>query len=451
MKKSNNKLRPVFHITGGDGWINDPNGLVVFNGRYHVFFQYNPYGTSFGAAHWGHAASVDLKHWESLPVALAPGDDGDADGCFSGSAIAHGGKLWLLYTGFTRNEGGDTERQVQCLAESVDGVNFKKCGVVIGSEQLPQEYAPNDFRDPKVWRHGDKFYCVTAARKIGGGGRLLMFSSSDLTSWEFVGDLFGKDCRGKMTECPDYRDGDGLLFMSEIAPPPDGNTHLNSSTTRWFYGALDHTTGVFRVADEGICDYGFDFYAPQSFADRPVMLAWMNMWGRNNPSSKYGFAGMMTVPRRIEKVDGKLVQSPIVGSREVVRKIVDDTFKDNVKTGVVDITATGLKECEILMRKKGGAYTKLSLVGGEWVFDRSRSGEPIVGDEKDPDSLANIRRMPKLDRDKTHIIIVLDEFSIEIFIDWNALSSTVYPPLDADELCLSVKADACEYIRSEIV
>ena len=74
--KNIDALRPAFHITGGEGWINDPNGLVVFKGKYHVFFQYNPYGTSFGAAHWGHVAGDDLLHWERLPIALAPGDDG---------------------------------------------------------------------------------------------------------------------------------------------------------------------------------------------------------------------------------------------------------------------------------------------------------------------------------------------------------------------------------------
>lgn len=449
--KNIDALRPAFHITGGEGWINDPNGLVVFNGRYHVFFQYNPYGTSFGAAHWGHVASDDLLHWERLPIALAPGDDGEKDGCFSGSAIVHDGKLWLLYTGFTRNDGGETERQVQCLAESADGVRFKKRGVVIDSSQLPEGYAANDFRDPKVWRHGDKFMCVTAARKTDGRGRLLLYSSYDLLSWKFVGDMFGEDCRGAMTECPDYRDGEGLLLMSEVAPPPEGNAHLNVSTTRWYVGKLDYTSGKFDATSAGICDYGFDFYAPQSFAERPVIIAWMNMWGRSNPSAKYGFAGMMTVPRRIEIVDGELIQSPVISAREVVRKRVNGELKDNVKIGAVNIVAENLSELRLQMRKKGDIYTELSLTDGEWVFNRSSSGEPIVGDEKDADSLAGIRRMPKRQSINTDITIVFDEFSIEIFIDGKSLSSVVYPPTDADELALSVKADACEYTRSEIV
>ncbi len=175
------------------------------------------------------------------------------------------------------------------------------------------------------------------------------------------------------------------------------------------------------------------------------------MWGRSNPSDKYGFAGMMTVPRRIEIVDGELIQSPVISVREVVRKRVNGELKDSVKIGAVNIVAKNLSEFRLQMRKKGDIYTELSLADGEWIFDRSSSGEPIVGDEKDADSLAGIRRMPKRRSVNTDITIVFDEFSIEIFIDGKSLSSVVYPPTDADELALSVKADACEYTRSEIV
>lgn len=93
----NQKLRPKFHIHA-DGWINDPNGLVVFNGKYHAFFQYYPDDVKWGPMHWGHVVSEDLFNWQKQPVALTPDTDYDRDGCFSGSAIVWEGKLWLLYT-----------------------------------------------------------------------------------------------------------------------------------------------------------------------------------------------------------------------------------------------------------------------------------------------------------------------------------------------------------------
>ena len=77
--------QPVFHINGGEGWINDPNGLIYFRGAYHVFYQYYPHDTKWGPMHWGHVRSSDLTHWERLPIALYP--DKNEDGCFSGSAI----------------------------------------------------------------------------------------------------------------------------------------------------------------------------------------------------------------------------------------------------------------------------------------------------------------------------------------------------------------------------
>ena len=134
------KLRPKFHVHAEEGWINDPNGMVVFGGRYHAFYQHYPHDVHWGPMHWGHVVSDDLVHWERLPVALYPGDEGDKNGCFSGTAIVWNDTLWIMYTGFTENGGGEEIRQVQCLASSTDGVHFKKHGVVIGEENLPKEY-----------------------------------------------------------------------------------------------------------------------------------------------------------------------------------------------------------------------------------------------------------------------------------------------------------------------
>ena len=250
------KLRPHFHITGGEGWINDPNGLVYYRGKYHAFYQYYPEATHWGPMHWGHAASDDLTHWETLAPALYP-DEND-DGCFSGSALVWQDKLWLLYTSFTENGGGENIRQRQALAVSEDGVHFEKLGVVIGENDLPEGYSPCDFRDPKMWKKDDAFYCVVAAKKIGGRGRILLYTSEDLKKWRFVGDLFGKDSKGEMIECPDYIEDKGLLLCCEQFQPAEGKTHLNIHTARYYTGTLDYTTGRFTAKSEGIADYGFD-------------------------------------------------------------------------------------------------------------------------------------------------------------------------------------------------
>ena len=442
---------PAFHITGETGWINDPNGLVYFNGRYHAFYQHYPHDTKWGPMHWGHVVSDDLTNWEYLPFALTPGDECDKNGCFSGSAIEHNGKLWLMYTGFVENQGGDSIRQVQCLAESNDGITFKKHGIVIGENDLPNGYAPCDFRDPKVWLHNGYFWCIVAARKIEGRGRILLYKSKDLFDWEFVNDLFGKDCAGTMIECPDYNEELGYLLCCEQFQPSENGVHLNIHTCRWYTGKIDYSTGTFKEDASGIVDYGFDMYAPQTFAYKPVLMGWLNMWDRNVPSEKYGFAGMLTVPRRVLLKDGRLYQEPIVICSDAYKATVCDKLEDKVVKGVITIKATNLERIKLKMRSNGESYTQLTLDDGKWVFDRSKSGEVINGAEKDEDSLNGIRRMPFSNSKDVTLTIVMDEFSIEIFEDGRALSSTIYPPFDGNRFELEVQAKNCHYERADII
>lgn len=131
------RMRQNYHFMAQTGWINDPNGLIYYKGRYHLFFQYNPYYGFWDYMHWGHAVSEDLVHWEYLPLALAPSesyDDHMRGGCFSGSAIEHDGKLFLMYTG-TKNDGNGFE-QSQCIAYSKMGSILKSMRAILYSRLL---------------------------------------------------------------------------------------------------------------------------------------------------------------------------------------------------------------------------------------------------------------------------------------------------------------------------
>ena len=227
--------------------------------------------------------------------------------------------------------------------------------------------------------------------------------------------------------------------------------HLNVHTSRWCTGRIDYTTGQFAEDSRGIVDYGFDMYAPQTFAGKPVLMGWLNMWDRNIPSVKYGFAGMLTVPRKLSVKNGRLYQEPVVSCKQAQQATVADKLEDKAVTGVITITATNLESFELKLRSNGTNYTKLTLENGEWVFDRSQSGEAIVGVEKDADSINGIRRMPCSGKEEITLTIVMDEFSVEIFEDGRALSSTVYPPEGANGLELTVKADSCQYQRADVL
>ncbi len=442
------QIRPAYHITGGNGWINDPNGLVKFNGEYHAFYQYYAEATYWGPMHWGHVKSKDLTNWERLPVAIRP--DEQDDGCFSGSAIVHNGKLWLMYTSFKKNDGGVSERQLQALASSDDGIHFFKHGIVIGEEDLPAEYCPWSFRDPKVVRANDAFYCLVAAKRRGGGGRILLYKSCDLFDWEFVRDVTETDSGGKMIECPDYCTQLGLLTYSEQFQPREGNTHLNIHSSFAQFGSFDFQNPFVPNGKRQIIDYGFDFYASQTFAEEPVMIGWMGMWDRNYPCAKYGFAGMLTVPRRLSREGDELIQTPVYKAKKVCEKSVNKKLTDNISVGAVRLEIKDLRAFDLKMRKSGDNYASFTLFGDEWIFDRSRAGERIVGVEEDDDSLAGIRRMPYRRAETDTVEIVFDRFSVEIFVNGKALSSTLYPDPSADGLELEIDCGGCAYSRYEI-
>lgn len=150
---SNLKERNHFHLMPEVGWMNDPNGFSVYQGEYHLFYQYFPYDVKWGPMHWGHAKSKDLIKWNYLPVAMAPDQVYETGGCFSGSAIEVEGKHVLMYTGHTNPNPEDEAlvRQVQCLAIG-DGKEYRKYGQnpVIKTEEMPPQSSLTDFRDPKL-------------------------------------------------------------------------------------------------------------------------------------------------------------------------------------------------------------------------------------------------------------------------------------------------------------
>ena len=441
-------LRPKFHITANKNWINDPNGLVKYKDQYHVFIQHHPYGLEWGPMHWYHVISEDLIHFKHLPIALTPGDEFDKDGCFSGSSIVVGDRLYVVYTGFINNEVPEKIIQQQCLAYSDDGIHFKKLGLIIGKDKLPKGYASNDFRDPKIYFDKGIYYLVVAARKLDGRGRILLYQSKDILNWEFVSDILDEDSEGIMVECPDYVKKLGLLIYSEQDQPIEGYKHHNIHST--YYRLGEFKNHKFLTNHKSTIDYGFDFYAPQTFSEEPILIGWMNMWARTQPSQQYGFTGQLTIPRRLEVKNGRLYQIPVLPSSDVVNLYFKKEYQEHVKYGFYKLTVQDLEEFSLTLRQGKVHQTTFTLLKNEWVFDRSKSGVEISGNEKDEDSLKGIRRMPLIQKDEHEIYLVLDEFSVEIFVDGVSMTSTIYPDLDDDLLTLKVKCKDKTFIKYNI-
>lgn len=329
---TNARWYPLYHIAPPAGWANDPNGFCVYNGKYHFFYQHYPYATHWGPMHWGHAISDDLVHWEHLPIALEPNKiyevDSQSGGCWSGSAIEKDGKLYLMYTGHVElpvlTPEGVGRIETQNIAISDDGINFEKY------EGNPVLYAPSnlgdihsgDFRDPKVWKHGDKYYAVVGSKnKAGNRAQMLLFESENMLDWNFKSIMaYSQGNEGIMWECPNFAEIDGqeVIIMSPIGIQPEGKKFLNLFQAGYMIGKLNYDTGIFTHGKFDILDYGFDFYAPQITQTpdgRCLLIGWLDMWKRPavTPFDEHvdGWSCQMTVPRELHIKDGKIISVPV--------------------------------------------------------------------------------------------------------------------------------------------
>ena len=319
MRSADDPNRLHYHLMPPAGLLNDPNGFVFYKGKYHIFYQWNPFETDHGSKYWGHFISEDLVHWEEAPIALAPCDWFDKNGCYSGSAIVHEDRLYLFYTGNVKDEQGRRE-SYQCLAYSDDGIHFTKKGPVI---HVPEGYTAH-FRDPKVFKRGKFWYMAIGAQTVEEKGEAVLYHSDDLAHWEFAGPIAGSGMNGLgdfgyMWECPDLfsLDGEDILLVCPQGLEPEGIKYNNIFQSGYFSGRMDYEKNSFHHGDFHELDRGFDFYAPQTTVDskgRTLLFGWMgNAEGKevSQPTEKYGWIHALTLPRVLEWNGGRLLQHPV--------------------------------------------------------------------------------------------------------------------------------------------
>ncbi|AZU60773.1 sucrose-6-phosphate hydrolase [Neobacillus mesonae] len=323
--------RLSYHLMPPVGLLNDPNGLIQFNGVYHVFYQWNPFATTHGAKFWGHYSSVDMVRWKEEPIALAPSEWYEKNGCYSGSAVESDGKLYLFYTGNVKLD-DSTRETYQCLAVSTDGASFEKKGPVL---KLPAGYTAH-FRDPKIWNKNDRWYMIIGAQTLEGKGAAVLFVSNDLYHWEELGPIAGSGMNGLgdfgyMWECPDLiqLQGKEVLLVSPQGLEPKGHLYNNLFQSGYFVGDLDYKTAQFQHGDFVELDRGFDFYAPQTFTDesgRVILYAWMGITDESEPyqpTVANNWVHALTIPRELELRDGQIFQNPA----EELKKLRQDEVR----------------------------------------------------------------------------------------------------------------------------
>lgn len=324
--------RPVFHFTPPQHWINDPNGLVYYDGEYHLFYQHNPYGDTWGHMSWGHAVSTDLLQWEHLPVAIAEYPDaatGDSTMIFSGTVVvdtntsglcADSTCLVAVYTSHV-HANGEGLRQHQSLAYSNDkGRTWTRYqnNPVLDIER-------KDFRDPKIfWYAPEKKWVM--ALVVPDLYTVQFYGSQNLLEWELTGKFGMAGDTTRIWECPDLyqlpvenEPGQHRWVLSLSGGHPQGPDFVGM---QYFVGSFD---GKRFVADEDFdapqyVDHGKDFYAGIVFnnvpnQERVVMIGWVNNWTYANQIPTVGYRGAMSLPRELSlRREGdhyRLIQQPV--------------------------------------------------------------------------------------------------------------------------------------------
>ncbi len=308
---------PALHIRPPRGWINDPNGICLIDGTYHVFFQYNPNAPRHGDVHWGHASSTDLLRWRHHPAALVPRPGMiDSGGCWSGCITDDHGVPTAIYTA----NPDDPRRAVVALARS-DRTLLRWQQEEAPIIATPVRPGVDEVRDPFVFMHSGHRYAVQGAGHRNGHPQLLLWGCDDLARWVELGTLLTDDdpiaaelAPANIWECPNLVqiDGQWLLLISLWRWIDDTHRLVG---VRYLLGDLvgDGEGLRFMTTNGGVVDDGPAFYAPQALPSQHRTLLWGWAWeiGRTPEQvEEAGWAGILTFPRELFLDRGRLCQRP---------------------------------------------------------------------------------------------------------------------------------------------
>lgn len=444
--------RPQYHFSPRAHWTNDPNGLVWFEGEYHLFFQYNPFGDVWGHMSWGHAVSRDLVHWQELPVALA---EENGVMIFTGSTVIDqrntsglcaNGKpcLVAIYTGHTPESGAHPALQTQNLAHSDDrGRTWRKYG---GNPVL--NLSLSDFRDPNVfWSNKAGRWVMAVA--LPNDHKVRFYGSTDLKHWQPLSEFGPAGATGGQWECPDMfelplaEDAGQTRWVLKVGLNPGGLQ--GGSGEQYFIGRFDGT----RFVNENPAsltlwtDYGKDCYCALTFnglprTQAPVMIGWMNNWQYAATLPTSPWRGQMTVPRSLALKSGpegiRLAQKPIEALWRLAGSHSRWTARNTGEIGGnqfrlrTALSLGGAQEIGWKLLANNGAAT---IVGydrqrQQLFVDRTHSG--LAGFSRDfPVRTAAPLR---LESDRLELEVLVDRSSIEVFAQDGrvAITNLVFPP-----------------------
>ncbi|OBT05684.1 sucrose-6-phosphate hydrolase [Vibrio cyclitrophicus] len=405
---------PSYHIAPKFGLLNDPNGLCYFNGEHHIFYQWTPVGPVHGMKYWYHLSTKDFVHFEDHGIGLHPDQDYDSHGVYSGGALVENDEAILFFTGNHRDENWERS-STQCVAKmSVKG-QIEKHGVVIENEHYTEH-----FRDPKVWKDGDDYLMVVGAQTQEKRGSMALYRSSDLMNWQHKGSIQTRyNNLGYMWECPDFFEIDTqsvMLFSPQGISSDNPYDFKNIYSVAYIVGDCLNLDSMEFENHQDIAqpDYGFDFYAPQTYLDdsgRRILIAWVGLPDIDAPSVAHQWAGMLSLPRELKIQDGYLVQSALPESKALQGEavVVENTLELNTTSFMIEIE-TGADKFEFTLANAAGENIVFSATETEFMLDRSKMSQLYA------EEFGCVRKAPRLSVEQT-IEVYVDKSVIEIFIN----------------------------------
>ena len=446
-------FRQKFHLMPPTGWLNDPNGLCQSDGVFHAFFQYSPFDPEGGAKLWGHYTSRNMIDWEYKGVPLYPDQPFDCSGVYSGCAYLEDGQMYLYYTGNVKLEDRDdydyvnTGREANTvLVTSPDGKQFSRKRLLMRNSDYPSDLTLH-VRDPKVWKEDGVYYMLQGARTKDDVGQGILFRSDDKISWSFAGRVETKEKFGYMWECPDYFETDGVKVFSASVQGLDGEEWKDRNVYQSGYFLVDgDILGEYSLSDYRLWDYGFDYYAPQSFEaedGRRIQIGWMGMPDCDeytNLTIREGWQHCFTFPREVFVRDGIVCQRPVrelderkrpaAAAEGTLERDGDQAYEADI-TGIRNNSFRAVVGEELVLEYRDGRF---EMRFEDQAKDAASGGRSL-----------RYRRMEEL----RSVKILADVSSVEVFINGGGyVFSTRYYP---KKYRFCVEAEGAEIVFNEIL
>ncbi|MBE6123113.1 MAG: sucrose-6-phosphate hydrolase [Erysipelotrichaceae bacterium] len=424
--------RQTYHIQPVTGLSSDPNGFACYNGVWHLFYQWCPWGAVHGLKYWYHVSSPDLISWKNEGVGLAPDCIYDNKGTHSGSAIAEGDDLYFFYTGNHRDENWVRTPYTCAAVLGKDGKPVKLEKPLFG----PRDDYSEHQRDPKVvWNEEKKkYYIFIGAQTLDKRGTVLIYESEELLKgWKFSGQLNvpGFEQFGGMWECPCIQRISGkdvLIFSPQYTRLPGRGESTNHNV--YLVGQMDYDTLTFTPdSDYRYLDYGFDFYAAQLAAnvndpDKAIIVSWIGLPDNHYPTEEEDWEGSMILPRELRLRDGKLIQTPISGI-------------ETLREAEISPEGTLPDACEVQAVCPGGdfdlnLFTKEDGTGG-FTIHYNEAEKKMTVNRKGMNKRFNTNVFEELDvpleNGLKSLRIFIDRSSVELFINdgEETFTSHIYP------------------------